>query len=677
MREGETLRKYFMITLLLVVSMILVGCGSPKNGGGNQTKESDASMNETIQVFGQEKIVVKPERVGGAYVAQPAGMMVPDSASFQRSILPNGSLWGITNSGEIWGNPGLTGDWDFSDVRTFVTWQDKVILTRAGHESELEMRSLSGELVGKIDTKGGQVETLCGGGYALVRSGEHGSHVGICGIDAEKKILGDEIGPLPSDVRGIFDLGSDAENLYFYTADAAYRYALSEQVCYELFQWTDVGLLGGSVWMVWKDEAGAFYANDYESQDYVKITWQEEDALPKKKELTIAILTTDSDGNLRQFVTDFNKSQEEYHATIKSYTTMSGDFEDAKTRMAADMLAGDGPDLICHANLNDFSENLASGGYLMDLRPFLEESEVLSADDFYSEILEYGSSGDLLYTIPYQFRMDTLIVPKAQWKKGSGWTYDEMITYLRGKEEWRPFRSYWLIRMYLFGDPLDYFWDAETKESFFDGEEFRSLLTYVKECKEKESLVDPQEAPFQYGQLNYHWLGSYPREKKERGDIVVMGYPSPDGKPRTTIEGVTELSISATSKDPEGAWKFMESYLTINPVEPGFVGYALWSNRNVTEAMIERELALYGKEYEEFLNDKGETCTMYAEHLIDEEAVKVFRDMLAGARKAPAGNSQIKKIVSEESMAYFEDQKSLDQVIDAIQSRVKLFLAEQ
>ena len=61
---------------------------------------------------------------------------------------------------------------------------------------------------------------------------------------------------------------------------------------------------------------------------------------------------------------------------------------------------------------------------------------------------------------------------------------------------------------------------------------------------------------------------------------------------------------------------------------------------------------------------------------MNQECVDAFREVLASARKAPAGNSSVKGIVREETWDYFEGQKSIDQVIDAIQKRVGLFLAE-
>jgi multiple sugar transport system substrate-binding protein len=253
-----------------------------------------------------------------------------------------------------------------------------------------------------------------------------------------------------------------------------------------------------------------------------------------------------------------------------------------------------------------------------------------------------------------------------------------MIQYLQDHEEYRPFRMFFLFRMYcLYRDPLDYFWDAEKKEAYFDSEEFRELLQYMKECQDKEAQASTEDRPFNIELFDSYFLGSYPRERQERGELVVMGYPSPDGKPRTVITGTTELSIAATSKKQEGAWTFLEFCLSQDPVKPGYVASQFWSNRNVNEKIIERELALCGQDHEDVLDENGEVLhTMYSEHLVDQESVDAFREMLANARKAPAGNAQVIQIVGEESMAYFENQKSLEQVIDAIQSRVKLMLAE-
>ena|GEM_PF-1463152 len=707
-----------LLAALLFLCLGIAGCGMHRDVD-SETKGAKVE-NSSVQIVGNGKVVIKAEHEDGAYVAEPVKFSVPENAGYLRSVTQSGSLWGVDADGNPWfmdadGNSWFAdadgriwndGDktaagaddaekmsdddaalmemlqakdaWDFSDMRSMFLWQGYVYVSRVNTEDVLEVWNPSGELLGKIDGKGSSFEEVGGGFYALLRTGEMGSHLSICKLDAEKRELGEELSQLPGDVRGIFAQGSDAENLYFYTAEAAFRYSYADQTFYQLFPWTDVGLMGSSIFMIWRDEQGDIYANSYEDQSYVRIRWKSEEELPRKNELTVAIVSMNSDGNLQKLVTEYNQSQDVWHVSIKAYASDAGDFEDAMTRMSADLLSNNPPDLICHANLNRLSEDLASQGYLADLRTFLQESSALSEEDFYPEILQYGSCGDLLYTIPYQFQMETLLVPASQWKGEPGWTYHEMIQYLQDHEEYRPFRMFFLFRMYcLYRDPLDYFWDAEKKEAYFDSEEFRELLQYMKECQDKEAQASTEDRPFNIELFDSYFLGSYPRERQERGELVVMGYPSSDGKPRTVITGTTELSIAATSKKQEGAWTFLEFCLSQDPVKPGYVASQFWSNRNVNEKIIERELALCGQDHEDVLDENGEVLhTMYSEHLVDQESVDVFREILANARKAPAGNSQVQQIVGEETWAYFEGQKSLEQVIDAIQGRVKLFLSE-
>jgi ABC-type glycerol-3-phosphate transport system substrate-binding protein len=724
-KKSRSIQTIWILSVWLLIGIALSGCGKPQKG--DMEPSAGTSGTDSLQIVGDGKVTIKAEHEDGAYMAEPVKLTIPKNAGYLRSVTPDGRLWGTDADGRLWGMDADGKLWrvdadgrlwsvddgrvwseegetaagfavaedtqdddtllsllmakdafDFSDVRSIFLWQDRVYISRVTKADELEVWSPPGEFLGKIDGKGSSIEEVGGGFYALLRTGEMGSHLSICKLDAEKRELGEELSQLPDDVRGIFAQGSDAENLYFYTAEAAFRYSYADQTFYQLFPWTDVGLMGSSIFMIWRDEQGDIYANSYEDQSYVRIRWKSEEDLPKRNELTVAILTMNSDGNLQKLVTEYNQSQDKWHVNVKAYANGMNDLEDAMTRMSADLLSDQAPDVICHANLNRLSEDLAARGYLADLRPFLKESTVLGEEDFYPEILSYGSYGELLYTIPLQFQMETLIVPASQWKGKPGWTYEQMIQYLREHEEYRPFRMFLYFRMYcLYGDSLDYFWDAGKKEAYFGGEEFRALLQYMKECQDKESQIPTEDRPFHVTQLDCRFLGNYPRERQERGEIVVMGYPSPDGKPRTTISGVTELSITATSKKQEGAWDFLEFCLSQDPVKPGYVAFGFWSNRNVNEKIIERELALCGQDHEDLLDENGEVIsTMYSEHLVDQESVDVFREILANARKAPAGNSQVQQIVGEETWAYFEGQKSLEQVIDAIQGRVKLFLSE-
>ena len=664
------------VALIAAMSLGWAGCSLGKGDSGKQTEEGAAG-----RTAGNGKIVVKAEHEDGAYVAEPVEFSVPADAGYQRSVAEDGTLWGVKEGGEIWGNPGIAEEFDFSNVGDFLMEKDYVCLVRYPFEKEFELRSLQGELLGKIDGKGGVIESVGGGPYVLRRAGEQASHLSICQVDVQKMALGEELTELPSDVRGIFKQGSDAENLYFYTADAAWRYSFAEQVFYRLFAWTDVGLFGGQIAEAWKNDAGQIFVGSFENSkiEYFRVSWKETAVIPAENEIIIAVLTTGSNGRLEQYAAEFNRSQQEWKVTVKPYVEKmdSEDWEDAKNRISADLLGDNPPDLIGLGNMSDLEDSLAIQGYLVDLRSFLKESTVISEEDFYPEILEYGSHGDLLYKIPQTFDMETLVVPASQWPGEAGWTYDDMIRYLREREEWRPFRAFFLMRMYCLRSVLDYFWDAETKRASFDSEEFQELLEYMKECQEKETTVSSEDRPFVMGTLNFSWLGAWPRLEEEIGECKVMGYPSPDGKPRTVIRGSMELSIATTSKKQEGAWKFLEFYLAREPGRDDFASGRLWSRKDLMEKMIEKELSLCGKDHEDILDENGEVIgAYYSEHKVDQRCVDAFREALAGIKKAPTGSAAVQMIVIEETNAYFDGQKSLEQVIDAIQKRVGLFLAE-
>ena len=69
--------------------------------------------------------------------------------------------------------------------------------------------------------------------------------------------------------------------------------------------------------------------------------------------------------------------------------------------------------------------------------------------------------------------------------------------------------------------------------------------------------------------------------------------------------------------------------------------------------------------------------TWYLSYPFTEEEEDILYSLLNGAMVRDQRIQAICEIVYEELGGYYADQKSLDQTIDAIQSRVQLFLNEQ
>ena len=692
---------------LCVLLLLTAGLSACQAGGGKAMDGSTAAESGSLaegSIYG-EKIAVREREDGVSYVAEEAELTEREKADLARlNPLRSGALTGQQTAGDGKGQePPEDGEgqqsagdgagqqlaWiDVSKAREVLRTGDYVLVGQASGPDvfmadELKEYDLQGNLMGNLDVKGKMVEGLGDGCYVLLSDGPKKS---IWRIDLEKRELRDGILALPEDVRDVFLQGSDEEDLYFYTGEGCWRYSFAEKVFEHLFTWTDLGIYGSNVITAWMDADGVIRAEEIGwgagGTKYYRIRRQETQEESPVKKLVVAVLTTGSDGNLQKFAVNFNKSQSEYHVSIRHYASDGAGFDpdDARARLNADLLGSDPPDLLCFGNLSGMDDYVANG-YLMDLSPFLEASSVISKEDFYPEILALGTYGDGLYTIPYQFSMDTLLVPESQWKKAPGWTVGEMVSYLREHEEYQPLRWFLYLRLFLFQKTLDYFWDGETMESHFDSQEFRDYLSYLKECKDREESGRENEQKPVFYHLDYHFLRSYPDAVKECGEnLTIMGYPSPDGKPRTILSGNSELAILSTSREPEGAFKFMESYLNADyPLaDDVYSGFYLYSNQKVMNAMIEKEVSLYGKDHEDILDEEGNVIgAIYAEHAINREYADVFYEILGEAQRTPAGNEPVSMIVNEETMPYFEGQKTLDQTVDAIQSRVKLYLAEQ
>ena len=66
----------------------------------------------------------------------------------------------------------------------------------------------------------------------------------------------------------------------------------------------------------------------------------------------------------------------------------------------------------------------------------------------------------------------------------------------------------------------------------------------------------------------------------------------------------------------------------------------------------------------------------YDYHPVTEEELATFREVLAVARPVSNTNEKIMEIINEEGAAYFSGQKSVDDVINVIQSRVQIYVSE-
>ena len=670
---GLNVRMNCLVAILLGLTVMLGGCGET----GSEKNGDQASEIESAGRGGMGDLIVKAESSDEnvIYMAEKAedSLQVPKD-HFIRGITESGTLWGTDMEGNIWGMDSLPEELNAEEARKIFVSGDEICILYAAQSDRIVVTDQRGERKGNIDFDGGIVENIVSGDYAIYRSGERGGRVGVCSLDIKASKKGEDLHSLPEDTRGLLERGSDSENLYLYTGETVYRYSLKEGVCYSVFSWTEAGLVGASVFMVWKDGDDYYAMADMTMTTY-RISQKRKEEIPKKKEIVIASLQ--SDPNLSKLVVDFNKSQDEYHVTIRMCQEDSNvtSREDAYTKLNASLLGTDPPDLLYLSNIW-YGDELAEHGYLEDLKPFLASSERIGVDDFYPELISYGTCGDVLYTIPYYFQFDTIIALASDRADASGWTYAQMLKYLKEKSEYNPLGAFVLMRLFLLQNTIDYFVDEEQGKAYFDSPEFLEFLAYMKECREKEGMMDPDRRRIMW-QQSCARLSDFGTKEEDYGEeYAFVGYPSPDGTMRTILRGDLEFAIVSNSENKEGAWLFMEDFLSSEPAEKGLWRNQLFSNQNTMQKYIDRELALYGQEYEEIIDEEGNVTRNYSDHSITQAHVDNFEKTLAAGRKVSAVNMVLGAIVREEAEYYFSGTKSAEEVAKIIQNKANLYLEE-
>ena len=351
--------------------------------------------------------------------------------------------------------------------------------------------------------------------------------------------------------------------------------------------------------------------------------------------------------------------------------------------MSAAIAGDDPPDLILLKNITDRIDALASQGYLEDLAPYAEKSDSVHLEDYYPKVLECGRREGILACIPKTFSIDALVTSENYFGNAKTWTYAELLDFCNAHPNSR-FLHYTIPEM-VFGSVLkesvEYFIDEDQRKCHFDSEEFRAFLEYAGSYSAWAGRtfdpIDPEDyaSSLRDGKvLAMHYTFSKLTNLKDArmdfGEAAnFVGFPNKDGKPvyKVRLEAsFSPFAITATSGNKEEAFQFIEWYLDLDEWPDGshFDTLPLCANRKKMEEKIEKALAGW-EGYE-----NGEP--MMTED--DEETLKI---LLEGLEPLKDVNDPLYKIVYTEARTYFSGSKTLDEVIDVIQSRATLYLQEK
>ena len=352
-------------------------------------------------------------------------------------------------------------------------------------------------------------------------------------------------------------------------------------------------------------------------------------------------------------------------------------------RLTVDLMSGEGPDLIVNGAtfgmLND-------DDYLLDLSSFISEN--CGADSYYTNIFDAARTEEALYQLPLSFSIQGIATSPDNVEDGQvGLTFEQYQALVEGPcNGTSPIQG---GRLSLFIEALNCMQDLVIADGQvnYDCDAFRALAEYVNEYITEDLTLNDDDY---YSDMGFDTsdegarmayindvIGYY--DAVASNDYVLLGIPSYDGR-GPIIFGTDSIAVSANSASEEGCLEFlsllldeqvqeyygMNGGLPVNRAAFTSVGHKFIEQR---QAEIEQLLRFYD---EDLLRMYG-----YSTDAMSDDNLAELEQIILGLSGWYSNDGAINAIIREEMPAYFEGQKTLDQVIPVLEDRVQTVLNER
>ena len=352
-------------------------------------------------------------------------------------------------------------------------------------------------------------------------------------------------------------------------------------------------------------------------------------------------------------------------------------------RLTMDILAGEGPDILI---TNGANEQLSRKDYFIDLSDYLKNESGVSEADYFTNAIEASKFNGSLYQLPIGFYVDCILAPSDAFGSKNGLTFEEYIqmvkTVCNGTD---PVYDHQLafsrteVATKLF---------ANTSEKYIkDGKidvnnnDFKAILDYCKELPAKgfyegkdvdaewEDLMTSKENMRVQPTVVYGFYEYEAFAEKFKG-AVICGYPSVDGRP-ATIGSDMAVSISSHTSDESSCKKFLSILLSED------IQKTLFMNIPINKKCA-KDLALLEIEEHNGSVDANEGNKFAkAGKKVDASVADKYIEQLSTATTSSFVYHSISLIIYEEIPAYFEGQKSFEDVAKVINDRAQKVLDER
>jgi len=391
---------------------------------------------------------------------------------------------------------------------------------------------------------------------------------------------------------------------------------------------------------------------------------------------------------------------------IESKVCSVASAEEGILKMATEIMAGEGPDVICFRPemFNSLYKTMESGAFC-DLNPLIAKDDTFGSLDLNQKALDTGIYQGKRYFIPLRYRMPFLVSTRGILESNGitisdNWNFEDLK---KTAEDYatrtgnRHFFSYAVSP----GDFISYcgrnFIDYENAQSHFQSEEFIRLLEFYKEIspyiipyeevpiterpeesiKSNRFVMDLETAlsPDQLMMVNSIYRDTLGE------DMVLYPFPTIDGSTERPVLIIDAVAVSQSCKNKEIALDFIEELLSVNIQ----AAYDQYGNSNITIGLPVNNEALR-KDMQDLLNmdtkDKTLTSTSAAGTRsfpmlpLPQTLADRVTQLAGNISVMPAMDKAVEEIIEEGIQSFLDGKRSAREAAKDIDEKVRLFLNE-
>lgn len=532
------------------------------------------------------------------------------------------------------------------------------------------------------------------------------SYIALTRVDPETKSFSEEEMRIPSSAYNIYP-GNEKYRFLYDINGTVYGYNEATGEGERLFAWLDCDINSDSISQFSVRADGTIlalesqYSEEQMRNTYNIITIKQVDAstVPQKETLTLACMYLD--WSLKSEIVEFNRSQDKVRIQVVDYSQYNTDdnYQAGLQKLGTEILSGKVPDILSTSGLP--MDQYAGKGIFLDLWPLIDaDTELGGREGLMTHLFDAMSMDGKLYQVVSTFSIDTVAGRTDVVGDRTSWTLQELQearaamgdnVSIFGESDTKADILYTCV-----AHGADSFIDWANKTCNFDSQEFIDMLNFANSFPKEFDWenYDWETSESEYSRLHsgkqmltrayvYSFDDVQYQKALHGGDITFIGYPTTTGNGSSFNIG-NGLAISAACKNPDAAWSFVRIYLT----EEFQTKNGMWqfpTNKNAFEKYKEDSMK------QEYTTDPetgeqipvsnhsygfsdGTEIQVYA---MTQEEYDSFLRLYESCNSVTAYNQEISNIISEETAAFFDGQKTAEETASLIQNRISLYISEQ